>query len=52
MTQQRLASELGTAREVVSRLLNEFLRRGWLTLMRGGMDITDRNVIARLAAEG
>lgn len=52
VTQQQLASELGTAREVVSRLLNEFQRRGWLTLMRGGMDITDRNAIARLAAEG
>lgn len=52
VTQQQLASELGTAREAVSRRLNEFQRRGWLTLMRGGMDITDRNAIARLATEG
>jgi CRP/FNR family transcriptional regulator len=51
MTQQELASELGTAREVVSRLLNEFQRRGWLTLMRGGITINDRAAIAALAAQ-
>jgi hypothetical protein len=37
---------------VISRLLNEFQRRGWLTLMRGGIDIVDREAIAHLAAEG
>jgi CRP/FNR family transcriptional regulator, anaerobic regulatory protein len=51
-TQQQLASELGTAREVVSRLLNEFQRRGWLTLMRGGITIDDRDALASLAAQG
>jgi CRP/FNR family transcriptional regulator, anaerobic regulatory protein len=51
-TQQQLASELGTAREVVSRLLNEFQRRGWLTLMRGGITIDDRDALAGLAAQG
>ena len=52
VTQQQLAAELGTAREVISRLLNELQRRGWLTLMRGGIDLVDREAIARLAAEG
>jgi CRP/FNR family transcriptional regulator len=51
ITQQQLASELGTAREVVSRLLNEFQRRGWLTIGRGGLIINDRDAIAALAKE-
>lgn len=51
VTQQQLASELGTAREVVSRLLNEFQRRGWLTINRGGLAIKNHQAIAALAAE-
>lgn len=50
VTQQQLASELGTAREVISRMLNEFQRRGWLGLMRGGIVIKDREALARLAS--
>jgi len=34
-THQQLATELGTAREVVSRQLQEFQRRGWLKIGRG-----------------
>lgn len=52
VTQQQVAAELGTVREVISRLLNEFQRRGWLTLVRGGMTITDRQAMTQLAAEG
>ncbi len=51
VTQQQLASELGTAREVVSRLLNEFQRRGWLTIVRGGLVIDNREAISALADE-
>lgn len=51
VTQQQLAAELGTAREVVGRLLGEFQRRGWLTLMRGGLMLADREAIRRLAEE-
>ena len=51
VTQQQLASELGTAREVVSRLLNEFQRRGWLTIVRGGLVIDNRKAISALADE-
>lgn len=39
ITHQTLAVELGTAREVVSRLLKEFERRGWVRLSRGRIDI-------------
>lgn len=38
-THQELATELGTAREVVSRLLKDFERKGWVTLSRGKIAI-------------
>ncbi len=49
-THQDLASELGSAREVVSRHLKEFQRRGWLDLSRGRIAVVDREAIAGLAA--
>lgn len=51
-THQLLASELGTAREVVSRQLAEFHRRGWLEQGRGTVTLTDTNGLARLARSG
>ena len=50
LTHQQLATELGTAREVVSRLLKEFERRGWVALARGEIAIRDRAALERLAA--
>ena len=41
LTHQAMAAELGTAREVVSRQLKEFERRGWLKLGRGVINISD-----------
>ena len=41
MTQQQLAAELGSAREVVSRQLQEFQRHGWIGLARGTITIRD-----------
>lgn len=38
-THQDIAVELGTAREVVSRQLKEFERRGWVTLGRGRIEV-------------
>lgn len=49
-TQQQLASELGTAREVVSRMVSEFQRRGWVSPTRGSIAITDRPALERLAS--
>ena len=49
-THQDLAVELGSAREVVSRHLKEFQRRGWLELTRGLICLTDRASLERLAA--
>lgn len=48
MTHQALATELGTAREVVSRLLKEFERNGWLKLHRGSVEIIDREALASI----
>lgn len=48
-THQALAVELGTAREVVSRQLKEFERRGFLALSRGRIQLLDPAALAALA---
>jgi CRP/FNR family transcriptional regulator len=50
VTHQQLSAELGTAREVVSRMLQEFQRRGWISSVRGEIEVLKRTEIARLAA--
>lgn len=40
-THQDIARELGTAREVVSRMLKSFERNGWVKLHRGWIEIKD-----------
>jgi len=47
-THQQLATELGTAREVVSRQLQEFQRRGWITQARGMIRIDDPTALSEL----
>lgn len=49
VTQQQLAAELGTAREVISRLLTEFHRRGWVSSTRGSIALDNRPALDRLA---
>jgi CRP/FNR family transcriptional regulator, anaerobic regulatory protein len=51
LTQQQLASELGTAREVVSRMLAEFQRRGWIILTRGHIELIEIEKLSNLARE-
>lgn len=50
-TQQQLASELGSAREVVSRVLTELHRRGWVSATRGHITISNRAALEKLAGE-
>jgi CRP/FNR family transcriptional regulator len=50
-THQSLANELGSAREVISRLLNGFQRRNWVRLSRGSIEITDLSALKALAGE-
>ena len=51
-THEELAAELGTAREVVSRLLKEFERLGAIGLARGRVDLRDGALLQRLAESG
>lgn len=48
-THQSLADELGSVREIVSRLLRAFEDKGWVDLARERIRITDRNALAALA---
>lgn len=43
-----LATELGTAREVISRTLSEFQRRGWIEQSRGQVRLIGRSGLDRL----
>lgn len=49
-THQQLATELGTAREVVSRQLQEFQRRGWIAQSRGTIIIEDSEALSELSS--
>lgn len=48
-THQKLSVELGTAREVISRQLQEFQRRGWIQQARGSVSLLDRPNLEALA---
>lgn len=50
-THQTLADELGTVREIVTRLLRRFERAGWLRLARERIDILDAGAL-RAVAQG
>ena len=48
-THEELAAELGTAREVVSRLLKHFEGRGAILLSRGRVELRDARLLQQLA---
>jgi len=49
LTHESVAADLGTAREVVSRLLKAFERQGAVTLSRGCIELRDRQVLRALS---
>ena len=49
-THQKIAVELGTAREVVSRQLREFQRRGWIQQSRGEITLLNIENMNQLAS--
>ncbi len=49
-THQKLSVELGTAREVISRQLQEFQRRGWIEQSRGSIRFMQKEDLQKLAA--
>jgi CRP/FNR family transcriptional regulator, anaerobic regulatory protein len=50
-THQRLAGELGSVREIVSRLLRGFESRGWVRLERERITVLDPKSLSALARE-
>jgi CRP/FNR family transcriptional regulator len=48
-THQKLADELGSVREIVSRLLRSFESRGWVKLERERVSVLDPKALAELA---
>ena len=48
-TQQELAHELGSVREIVSRLLRQFEERGWVELGRERITVRDARALSELA---
>jgi CRP/FNR family transcriptional regulator len=51
LTHEAVAAELGSAREVMSRLLKDLERRGAVHLQRGQIGILDEDQLERIAAE-
>ena len=49
-THQQLASELGTAREVISRILQDFQKREMIAQSRGRIALLDKPALKELAA--
>ena len=51
VTQQDLATAVGSAREVISRRLDAWSRRGWVKTGRGTLQIVDADALQTLANE-
>jgi CRP/FNR family transcriptional regulator len=51
-THQQLADELLSAREMVSRLLKSFERRGLVRLGRGRIEVLNRQTLQQISADG
>ena len=49
-THQEFATAIGSAREVVSRRLELFVKKGFVTLERGNIEITSKSGLMRLIA--
>ena len=48
ITHEKIANHLGTAREVVTRMLRYFQNEGMVRLTRGGVEIVDEDKLAQL----
>ncbi|RMF17759.1 MAG: Crp/Fnr family transcriptional regulator [Gammaproteobacteria bacterium] len=49
MTHQQIADELGSVRELVTRVLKQFADEGWIRLGRGRIDVLAPQALARFA---
>ena len=50
LTHQQLADEVGSVREIVTRLLRGFADEGWVRLGRGSIEIADAEGLRRVAS--
>lgn len=48
MTQEEIARSIGSAREVVSRMLKYFASEGLVRILRGGVEILDKTRLRKL----
>ena len=51
LTHERIANHMGTAREVVTRMLRYFQNEGMVSLTRGAIELTDISALSALAEE-
>lgn len=51
ITHQGLADELGSVREIISRILKNFADRGWITLTRGQIAVVNPQDLKQFAAQ-
>lgn len=51
VTHDEIAKELGSAREVVSRMLKYFQKEGFVTLERGKVKILDKDALLKIATQ-
>ena len=49
LTHDQIARYMGSAREVVSRMLKYFAQEGWVRLYRGGVEVLDKKKLQALA---
>ena len=49
ITHEKIANHMGTAREVVTRMLRYFQSEGMVKLTRGTVEITDKKAMERLS---
>jgi CRP/FNR family transcriptional regulator len=52
LTHQQLADELGSVREIVTRVLRGFADRGWVQSTRGAIEVLDAAALRRVAEGG
>ena len=52
LTHQQLADELGSVREIVTRVLRGFADQGWVQLGRGTIEVLDASALRRVAEGG
>ena len=51
LTHEKIANHMGTAREVVTRMLRYFQSEGMVTLTRGTIELTDRKMLQSLSGQ-